>query len=414
MLSSIRNAWALFLGIGFIMLGNGLQASLLSLRATIEGFPTWTVGIVMTGYYMGFILGSLVAPVILGKVGHVRVFAALASMASTSVLIHVVFIEPTTWFFMRLVTGFAYAGLFVVAESWLNDMATNRTRGQLLSVYMVVMFLGLAGGQLLLNTADPISFELFLTASILISISLVPILLTVSPTPTFQNHALMRLTGVYKKSPLGVIGCAFAGFVSGTLFGIGAVYALARGLDIRQISIFMGLLIVGGITFQWPIGWCSDKFDRRKILTYTALIAAGAATLGGILEAHSIYGLYVLALGIGGLSLPMYSLCIAHTNDHLASEQIISASSVLVLVGGLGACAGPLAASVLLSIFGNDGFFWTLAIGHGVLGLFGLYRMTRREPVPIEKQRHYLNVPARPTVIASDAISQEKPYKAKI
>ena len=401
MISAIKSAWPLFLGLGLIMLGNGLQASLLSLRAALEGFSTPTIGLVMTGYYVGFLAGSLIAPKILHNAGHVRVFAALASMASTSVLVHVVFVEPITWFLMRAVTGFAYAGLYVVAESWLNDMASNKNRGQLLSVYMVVMFVGLAGGQLLLNTADPLSFELFLIVSVLVSVALIPILLTASPAPRFDAPSRMKFTTLYKISPLGVFGCVCTGLAHGAIFGMGAVYAQKRGLSVADLSIFLGLLTVGGIILQWPIGWCSDRFDRRKVLTNVTMLAAIVAIIAGFSGGQSVTMLFVLSLVLGGLTLPMYSLCVAHTNDHLDPKQMVGASSALVFVGGLGACAGPFTAAGVMSIFGASGFFWTVAGAHALVGAFAAYRMLRRAPVPLEAQRHYLNVPAQNTVMIS-------------
>ena len=406
MTGAIRSAWVLFLGLGLIMLGNGLQGSLLSLRASLEGFTTATVGAVMTGYYVGFLAGSLIAPKILGNVGHVRVFAALASLASTAVLMHVLFVEPITWFAMRVVTGFAYAGLYVVAESWLNDRATNETRGQLLSVYMVVMGVGLAGGQLLLNLASPAGFELFILVSILVSVALIPMLISASPAPQLTEPGKMSLRRLYEVSPLGVCGAAATGFAHGAFFSMGAVYAQKMGFSVTQISWFMGLMIVGGVLLQWPIGWLSDRFDRRKILTLVTVGAALVAVAAIPVSQISHLSLLVLASIFGGLSLPMYSLCIAHTNDHLDQTHIVAASSGLVFIGGLGACIGPFSAAWLMSIAGPHGFFWALAAAHGSIGLFALYRMIAADPVPLEEQSHYVTVPPRATAMASPLTEQ--------
>ena len=407
MTTAIRPVWALFLGIALIMLGNGLQGTLLTLRASLEGFTTSTVGIVMTGYYLGFLGGSLIAPRAVLSVGHVRVFAALASLASTSVLVHILFVDPLTWFLMRMVTGFAYAGLYVVAESWLNDRATNETRGQLLSIYMIVMFVGVASGQLLLNVASPQGFELFIIASVLVSIALIPILISASPTPRFSEPTKMSFTRLYEVSPLGVFGCIGTGIAHSATFSMGALYGQKMGYSVAQISLFMGLITLGGIVLQWPIGWLSDRFDRRKVLTYVTLIAAAVALAAIAVAQVSTTGLLVLMGLFGGLSLPMYSLCIAHTNDHLEPTQMVSASASLVFIGGLGACAGPFSASLLMSGLGPEGLFWTLAGAHGAIGMFALYRMSRRDPVPLEEQYHYPNAPARTTPIASTLATQE-------
>lgn len=405
--TAIRSAWALFLGIALIMLGNGLQGTLLTLRASLEGFTTTTVGIVMTGYYLGFLGGSLVTPKIVLGVGHVRVFAALASLASTSVLVHILFVDPITWFAMRVVTGFAYAGLYVVAESWLNDRATNETRGQLLSIYMIVMFVGVASGQLLLNLASPGGFELFIVASVLVSVALIPILLSVSPAPQLSEPVKMGFKRLYQVSPLGVVGCIGTGMAHSATFAMGALYGRKMGYSVAEISLFMGLITLGGILLQWPIGRLSDRFDRRKVLTYVTLIAAGLAVAALPIGETSTVGLLVLVTVFGGLSLPMYSLCIAHTNDHLEPTQMVSASASLVFIGGVGACAGPFSASVLMSMMGPQGLFLTLAGAHGAIGVFALYRMLRRAPVPLEEQYHYPNAPARTTPIASTLATQE-------
>lgn len=407
MYTALRSTWALFLGIGLIMLGNGLQGSLLSLRAALEGFPTATTGAIMTGYYLGFLAGSTLTPRILRNVGHVRVFAALASLASSSVLLHAVFIDATTWFAMRLVTGFSYAGLYIVAESWLNDRATNETRGQLLSLYMVIMLGGLAAGQLLLNAASPQSFELFVLISVLVSLALVPISLTATQAPPFAAPATLSLRRLYAISPLGLVGVFGTGLAHGALLAMGAVYGQQRGLSVAQISVFMSLLVFGGMCLQWPIGWLSDRFDRRRVLTGVTLAAAGAALAAVYAADLSQAALLVLAALIGGLSLPMYSLCLAHTNDHLEPEQMVSASSSLVLVGGIGACLGPFSAAAAMSLAGAHGFFWTLAAAHGAIGAFALYRMTRREAVPLEAQRHYVAVPSRATFVATSMSPQE-------
>ena len=402
MITAVKAAWALFLGLALIMLGNGLQGSLLSLRASLEGFDTATVGAVMTGYFVGFLGGSLIAPKVVVTVGHVRVFAALASLASASVLIHILWVEPIIWFLTRVVTGFAYAGLYVVAESWLNDRATNETRGQLLSVYMVVMFVGSASGQLLLNVADPSSHVLFVLISILVSFALIPILLSASPAPEFQAPSKMKLRNLYQVSPLGVFGALATGLAHGAIFSMGAVYALSKGFSVREISFFMGLVSIGAIIAQWPIGALSDRFDRRLVLTVVTTLAALVAAASVPVSAQWPTGLFVLAAIFGGLSLPMYSLCIAHTNDHLAPDQMVSASSSLVLIGGIGACFGPAGASWMMAQLGSDGFFWALSAAHASVSLFACYRMFRREAVPMDKQGTYVTVPSPSMPMASN------------
>lgn len=406
MISVVMSSWALFFGIGLIMLGNGLQSSLLGLRATTEGFPTAVTGLVMTGYYLGFLVGSTIVPKLVARVGHIRVFAALASLASMAVLTHAVFINPMGWTGMRLVTGFCYAGLYVVAESWLNDRATNETRGKLLGVYTVVMLGGLACGQFLLNVANPESFELFILVSLLVSFALIPILLTANPAPAFRAPSSVGLRRLYEMSPLGVIGAFATGMVHGGVFGMGVVFAKGLGLSVAEISLFMAAAIFGGVVFQWPIGHLSDIFDRRRVMTVVTLVAAiCAVAAAGVSNAvaaggppWALYGLFGL---FGGMALPMYSLCRAHTNDFLEPSQMVAASSSLVFVTGIGAIFGPLTVSALMSVLGPPGYFWGLGAVSAGVGLFAVYRMTRRGTRRPEEREAFVAMPSSATPMAS-------------
>jgi MFS family permease len=386
MFQVVVSAWALLLGMGMLMLGNGLQGSLLGLRAISEGFGTTVTGLVMTGYYLGFLAGSTLTPRIVMNVGHVRVFSALASVASVAILIHVAAVEPLTWAAMRFVTGFAYAGVYIVAESWLNDRATNESRGQLLSVYMVVMFSGLALGQLLLNVADPSGFFLFLLTSVMISLAMVPIALTAGPAPAFATTEKLSIRQLYRLSPLGVSGAAATGMAHGTLFAMGAVYGDRIGLSVAEISLLMGVTVAGGIVAQWPIGRLSDRFDRRRVITAVALLAAIFALLAALLGGTSLAALLTFTFLLGCMTLPMYSLCIAHTNDYLEPAQMIEGGATLVMVGGIGACIGPPVAATLMGAVGPIVFFVFLAGVHAAIGLFAVYRMSQRASMPLEEQ----------------------------
>ncbi|MHA1107702.1 MAG: MFS transporter, partial [Alphaproteobacteria bacterium] len=354
MYSALMSAWALLLGMAFIMLGNGLQGTLLGLRATLEGFPTTVTGFVMTGYFVGFLLGSTIAPKIVAKVGHIRVFAALASLASVSALVHAILVDPYSWGAMRVVTGFAYAGLYVVAESWLNDRATNKNRGQILSIYMVVTYGGMTAGQFLLNVGDPASFDLFLLISVLVSLALVPISLTAVSAPTFDAPSPVSLRQLYTISPLGVAGGLANGVSNGVIFGMGAVYANARGMSNAEISLFMGLILLGGMLLQWPVGRNSDLLDRRKVIIGVTALAALLALIAGSFPDLPLWSLLVLTFLLGGMSLPMYSLCGSHLNDFLEPKQIVAASSAYVLVSGLGAILGPTSASAAMHLAGPE------------------------------------------------------------
>src|SRR5210317_405020 len=223
MWKNLGACWAILLGIGFMMLANGLQGTLLGVRAGIEGFSTFTTGIMMSGYFVGLFIGSMVAPRLVNRVGHIRVFSALASLASISILFHGVYIDASLWWFMRVITGICFAGFYVVTESWLNDRASNETRGSLLSVYMVIVTGSMGAGQFLLNLARPEAIDLFILISIIISFGLIPILLTVKPAPSFATSSKMSVIDLYRASPLALIGNGLTGVAQGTIIGLGAI-----------------------------------------------------------------------------------------------------------------------------------------------------------------------------------------------
>jgi len=387
MIAVLTKTWALFFGFALISLAHGLQGTLIGVRAVVEGFSFISTGFIVAGYYVGYLTGSIVIPIFLKRVGHIRVFAALASLASIAILLHSVFIEPYMWFFIRILTGISLAGIFVIMESWLNDKSTNKTRGQILSIYMIITFVFLGMGQFLLNLSDPAKVDLFILVSILLSLALLPILLSVSEAPNITNPKKFSLKKLFVISPLGFVGAFFTGLAHSAILGYGAVFAAAKGFGIFEISIFMVIVTSFGALFQWPIGYISDKIDRRIILIAVTLIAS-ALSLFIVASSYISLIVFFLLLAIySGMSLPMYSLTIAHINDFLQQNEIIGASSAFAILVGLGAICGPITASFFMNIIGPDGFFIYLFIVHGLLGLFGLYRVAKRsKPTDLESQ----------------------------
>ena len=365
------------------MLGNGLQGSLLGLRASMEGFGVTATGLVMSGYFVGLLAGSTMVPGMVARVGHIRSFGAMASLASTSILVHVIVIDPWMWWAMRFVTGFAYAGLYIVAESWLNDASENETRGQLLSFYMLISLGGLAGGQFMLNIASPSSYELFVLISVLVSFAVIPILLSVSKAPEFETSESVNLFQLYQVSPLGVFGMLINGLTMGAIFGMGAVYATNIGLSVSEVSFFMGALVLGGAVLQFPIGRMSDIIGRRQVIIGTCAVGIIVATLASRYEGSG-WLLYLFIALIGGVSTPLYALCIAHTNDYLNPGQMVAASGTLVLATSIGSSLGAPITALAMDYLGDQAFFQVIGLSLATLFAFGLWRATQRQALAAE------------------------------
>ena len=401
-------AWPFFAGAALIMVAHGLQGTLIPLRAALENFPTPATGVVMSGYFVGMLAGSVLSPALVRQVGHVRVFAALASLASVSVLMHALFVEVVFWTAMRVVTGFCYSGMYVVVESWLNQQATNRNRGRLLSLYMVTMFAGAASGQLLLNAADPSEFDLFLVVSILVSLALVPLLLAARPGPRPRRSRRLTVAELYRASPLGVVAAVLTGVIHGGLFGMGAIYAREIGLGVGEVAWFMALVMIGALFSQWPLGWLSDRFDRRRVMLGAALVggAAPALVAAGLVESSGTVA-FAMMFVLGAAALPLYSLCISQVNDYLSPRQMVGASGTLVFVTGCGLITGPLAAAFALEAIGPPGFLMCLAAVHAVLAGFIVFRMSRRAAKPVDEQAGYVPAGTRSSPVLIELAAAE-------
>lgn len=409
--STLRSASAasraLLVGVAFVMLSNGLQGSLVGLRASIEGFATPAIGVMMASFYVGFLGGTLWAPPFVARVGHVRVFAALASTASAAVLLHLAVVHPVAWGLVRLATGFCLAGLYVVAESWLNDLATNGTRGRVLGRYMIVSVGGLGAGQLLLLVADPAGFQLFVIASVLVSVALVPVVLSVAPAPAVVEAHGLPLRSLAGIAPLGLAGVVGAGVTQGSVLGMGAVYAQSVGLSVPQTATFIGASIAGGVLAQTPISRLADTRDRRVVIAGASVLAAAAAAVGGFVGGNPMLLLLAMAL-FGAAAWPIYSLSVAHTNDWLTREQVLGAASTLVLASGVGAIAGPLLVAVAMYAVGPAGFFVVVGLAHLALGVYALHRLTVRPRARRQRPLRYLVWAARAATVSSSLTGRRR------
>jgi MFS family permease len=379
----LKNSWALFLGMGALMLAYGFQGSLLGVRAVKEEFSLTATGFMMSGYFVGYFIGAKTIPQIISRVGHIRVFAAFASIASLVVLIHAVYVSPFIWFLLRVLTGISMVSIYTVAESWLNDRASNKNRGSVLSIYMVILYGAMGLGMFLLNFSDPGNFEPFILISIITSAALIPILLTKRKPPTFKKISSMSIQEVFISSPFGMVSSFFYGTIQSALFTLLAVYAATMNFSIFQISLVTFLLAVSGAISQWPIGKLSDMFDRRKVIiivtfaaaffAFCAILSSRQMYLPGDL-ATSKFWFYVFLILFSFCSLPMFSLILAHTNDFIPKEKFVAAGASLQFIFGMGAMAGPFLCSIFMGMVGPNGFFIFLLFFHSVIGFYGVYR----------------------------------------
>ncbi len=380
--SVITANWPLLLGMGVLMLGAGFQSTLLGVRATLEGYPPQITGLIMSSYYVGYLVGTRIAPPLVREVGHIRVFAALAAVASASVLIQGIFINPPVWGATRLMSGICFAGIYVVAESWLNDRASKENRGRLLAVYMLVLYVGLGAAQFLLLLSNPRSAVPFMLVSVLISLALVPIVISAQQVPERAVPSKVRLLELYRNSPLGVVAVTVSGVISSIIFSMGPVYARLSGLETGQVATFMAVSILAAVVTQYPIGRLSDRMDRRTVIASVCTVATIVA--GCLAVFHEIgHALFlILSAMFSGFALTLYSLSVSHVNDKLEPQQMVAASSALLLLNGTAAAAGPILAGGLMAAFGPHAYFATLATLTGLLLIYDMWRKARRGPVP--------------------------------
>jgi MFS family permease len=410
MFQVLGRIWPLLVGIVLIMLGNGMHFTLIGLRGGIEGFSAAALSIVTSGYFLGFLSGARLTPLLIQRVGHVRVFAALGSFMSAGLISFTLIAEPWAWTVLRILVGFCMSGIYVAAESWLNNAATNETRGKVLSTYMLAQTLGIIGAQGLLTLGDAATAGLFIGASILVSISFGPILLSATPVPAVEVAKPMSLVALYRGSPLGTIGIFLLGGVYATQSGMGAVFGTEIGMTASQIALFVAMLFAGALVLQSPIGWMSDRVDRRKLIFWSAVFGTLSCALGWLagsglpmLEGAGVWPLMAAAFFAGGVTTPLYALLLAYTNDFLSADEMPAASGGLVFTFGLGAIFGPLATGWAMEQGGAPAFWLVLGGTFGIMGVYALYRMTQREATPATETESYLGVLPTSSFVAVEA-----------
>ncbi len=397
--SSLLGVWALFLAFGLLQVGNGLQRILLPVRGESEGIGAGAMGVVMAVHFAGYLLGAKLIPVALASVGHIRVFAALASTASTAVLFNAVLVTTPSWSVVYFVSGLCNAGVFVILESWLNDRATNETRGSILGAYMMIMMGGTACGQMLLNVGSSDGFELFVLSSVLISLAVVPVTLSASTSPPMPSEEKMPLRELYRTVPSAVVGIVLCSYVQSAASSMAAVFGTQSGMSAARIALFTSAAVVGAVVLQMPLGSLSDRYPRRAVILGVTLVSCGLAVVGAVTPATSIV-LVGVNMAFGAFVFPLYGQFVALANDWVPPEKRVAAASTLVLASSFGAMAAPMTIGIAVESAGPAAYFWSLATCLAVLALYLSYRIRVRQAVPVERQSPFQPIFARSGEIA--------------
>ncbi|MFW6341321.1 MAG: MFS transporter [Wenzhouxiangella sp.] len=388
---------ALFVSAAILFVGGGLNAVLIPVRAALEGFTTVQIGLLGTGAAIGTVVGCMLSPHLIRRVGHIRAFAVLAGGAAVVALTHGLAINPWVWILLRIPTGLCFAGLATVIESWLNASSGNAARGRTMAGYMIIQLAMQTFGQLLLMTADPALLNLFALVALAVTASLIPVGLTRAIVPGPVADVRLDLGRIHRQSPSGVIGAVAVGLVNGSFWALAPLFAADRGLVPGQLALFMSLAVIGGALLQYPLGRWSDYLDRRRIILLTAggaaVAAVGLATLSGFGFGFML-GMVML---LGAFMFALYPLCVAHVNDHVGEGEFVEASSGLLLLQGLGAVAGPMIAAVIMDRAGSGGLFYFIAIVYGLLMVFVWTRLQRTPRPPAADREDFVAMPASAT-----------------
>lgn len=401
--SAVAAVGALLLSAAFLLMGNGLLVTVVPVRANLESFSSVAIGLIGASYFLGFAAGCYSGGRIVRRAGHVRTFSAMASFASVMALVHALFVEPMFWWIFRACTGFCFAVLYVVIESWLNERAGNDNRGRILAIYNFINLTVVSAGQMMLMLYDPGDFALFALASILISISVIPLAMTTAPAPAPVEVIRLRLRYLFRKSPVGCFGAFCVGLVIGAFWSMGPVYAQLRGFDTQGIAYFMSAAVLAGAVGQLPLGRLSDKFDRRRVIMGACLLGAASSAAVALFAGQSSRAAFALIGVFGGMTFPVYAVCVAHLNDHTARDEFVEASSAMLFIYAAGALIGAIASSNLMELVGPRGLFAFTSAGHFALALLTFARLrTRKGPAADDKEPFVAVTRTSPTVYALD------------
>lgn len=408
MIRALASVAALLLGVAILLTGQGLQGVLLPVRATLESFSTVAIGVIGATYFLGFTAGCWMGPDLIRRAGHVRVFAAMTALASAAPLLHGLWINLWSWGLLRVISGFCFAVLYVVIESWLNERATNENRGQIFSAYILINMTVLAVGQQILLLDDPEKLDLFALASVLVSLAAVPVLMSRAASPhAGEDSPGVDFLALYAISPAGMLGSLTSGLTNGAFWALAAVFAAAQSGDVSLSAWFMTAVVLGGAAGQFPLGWLSDRIDRRYVLASIS-VAAGVVGLLVQLIMPGLGKLPLLVAGFtwGALAFPVYSISAAHANDRATPETYIMMSSGLLLMYGLGAVTGPIVASAFMAWLSERALFLFATLAHLSLATYVVLRSLRRDPVKPSEHTDFSDALA--SVVTASTIYEEE------
>jgi len=397
----VRPLGSVLLGFGLLSIAHGALFALIGLRLAAAGVSSTVIGLVMSAYFVGLLMGSLSSDRIITRVGHIRAFAVFAATAAITVLLLALSDHLVLWVLLRAAAGYCMAGLYMTMESWLNHRATNEIRGRTFAVYAVVSGAAIAAGPLLLNLGDPHGFELFSLTAILFVAALLPVALTLTGNPDIARRSRLSLPRLFAISPLGVVGSLTAGLVNSSFYGMSAVYGQLVGLDPASVSIFLTVTLVGGLLAQFPLGTFSDRMDRRQLMLGLSLAAAVAAGLIAVFGASALLPLAVLGFLMDAAAHPLYGLSVAQTNDYVERDQFVPAAGGLLLAYSIGASLGPIVSSQAIEAMGPRGLFVFITAALLFVAGFTFYRMRRRTAKPLAEQGEFIKVP-QTTAAASE------------
>jgi MFS family permease len=406
---------ALLSGSGFLFFAGGINGLILPVRGASEGFSTFSLGVLGTGWSVGYILGCIYAPRLVGKVGHVRSFSAMAAIASLSVLISALIISPIAWIILRSLAGFAFAGAAMIVEGWLTDKSDPKSRGTVFGIYTMVNLAASTMGQISLAVSGSIGFEIFILAGVFYSLALLPTAISASSTPTPITEAKLDIKALWKNSPIAIVVVLLVGVSNGAFGTLGAVYAKDMGLSLAQISFFMSAPILAGALAQVPVGYLSDHIDRRLVLFGIVLIAIGADAWFVFATDMNTTSAIIASALFGSSIFAMYPIMIAHANDHASKSSALKVSGGLLLMMGVGSIVGPMAAGVLMSMSGPKGLFELTLFAHLIIAIFVILRVLARTAVAQRRKGYFVFLnPTRGATPQTSVLSgQNKPKTTK-